>query len=364
MAVFLIVGQLIHQRFVWRSMRKVSRLILPFAMMSWVLVCLTHVKVETVVDLNDYHIKAFSGLGRYLLAMLGCLAIAKLLGAWLLSRWHRDRLDTSFDALVWFLVLIAMLTWMLQQVPFNYWQHAQELRAIITILPTVLAVLGLMSLLLLPRLQALGGRLLGWLEVDTLLKHSAYILVPMTFIWSLSANFSLDGQLLGVYLPLLNPLDLTLISILMYQSYVALKVDSNYRTIVSVACGLGAFVTVSSMLVRGFASVWGTPTWENGAWSVSMVQTGLTILWTVIAMVLMFLANKKAIRLVWFAGIALLTIVVAKLVLIDMSNTSAVLRVVSFIGAGLLMLVIGYLAPLPPKSSKPKAGKLKSDKLK
>jgi len=362
MAVFLIVGQLMHQRFVWRSMRKVSRLILPFAMMSWVLVCLTHVKVETVVDLNDYHIKAFSGLGRYLLAMLGCLAIAKFLGAWLLSRWHRDRLDTSVDALVWFLVLIAMLTWMLQQVPFNYWQHAQELRAIITILPTVLAVLGLMSLLLLPKLQALGGRLLGWLAVDTLLKHSAYILVPMTFIWSLSANFSLDGQLVGVYLPLLNPLDLTLISILLYQSYVALKVDSNYRTIVLVVCGLGAFVTVSSMLVRGFASVWGTPTWEQGAWSVSMVQTGLTILWTVIAMVLMFLANKKAIRLVWFAGIALLTMVVAKLVLIDMSNTSAVLRVVSFIGAGLLMLVIGYLAPLPPKVGKPRLGKLKPDK--
>lgn len=364
MAVFLIVGQLIHQRFFWRSMRKVSRLILPFAMMSWVLVCLTHVKVETVLDLNDYHIKAFSGLGRYLLAMLGCLAIAKLLGAWLLSRWHRDRLDTRFDALVWFLVMIAMLTWMLQQVPFNYWQHAQELQAIITILPTVLAVLGLMSLLLLPRLQALGGRLLGWLEVDRLLKHSAYILVPITFIWSLSANFSLDGQLLGVYLPLLNPLDLTLISILLYQSYVALKVDSNYRTIVLVICGLGAFVTVSSMLVRGFASVWGTPTWEQGAWSVSMVQTGLTILWTVIAMVLMFLANKKAIRLVWFSGIALLTMVVAKLVLIDMSNTSAVLRVVSFIGAGLLMLVIGYLAPLPPKVDKPKSGKPKSDKFK
>lgn len=364
MAVFLIVGQLMHQRFVWRSMRKVSRLILPFAMLSWVLVCLTHVKVETVLDLNDYHIKAFSGLGRYLLAMLGCLAIAKLLGGWLLSRWHRDRLDTSVDALVWFLVLIAMLTWMLQQVPFNYWQHAQELQAIITILPTVLAVLGLMSLLLLPKIQALGGRLLGWLEVDRLLKHSAYILVPITFIWSLSANFSLDGQLVGVYLPLLNPLDLTLISILLYQSYVALKVDSNYRTIVLVICGLGAFVTVSSMLVRGFASVWGTPTWEQGAWSVSMVQTGLTILWTVIAMVLMFLANKKAIRLVWFAGIALLTIVVAKLVLIDMSNTSAVLRVVSFIGAGLLMLVIGYLAPLPPKVGKPRLGKLKPGKLK
>lgn len=50
-------------------------------------------------------------------------------------------------------------------------------------------------------------------------------------------------------------------------------------------------------------------------------------------------------------GVGLLALVVFKLVLIDMSSVGAILRVVSFIGAGLLMLVIGYLAPLPPKSS-------------
>jgi uncharacterized membrane protein len=33
---------------------------------------------------------------------------------------------------------------------------------------------------------------------------------------------------------------------------------------------------------------------------------------------------------------------------VDLSNVGAVARVISFIGAGLMMLLIGYIAPLPP----------------
>jgi len=40
--------------------------------------------------------------------------------------------------------------------------------------------------------------------------------------------------------------------------------------------------------------------------------------------------------------------VVAKLLLVDLSNVGAIARVISFIGAGLMMLLIGYIAPLPP----------------
>ena len=43
-------------------------------------------------------------------------------------------------------------------------------------------------------------------------------------------------------------------------------------------------------------------------------------------------------------------VVVAKLFLIDLSNIGGIERIVSFIGVGILMLVIGYVAPLPPKS--------------
>ena len=47
-------------------------------------------------------------------------------------------------------------------------------------------------------------------------------------------------------------------------------------------------------------------------------------------------------------GIGLLGIVVLKLVLVDLSQTEAIWRVISFLGAGSLILLIGYLAPLPP----------------
>jgi len=50
----------------------------------------------------------------------------------------------------------------------------------------------------------------------------------------------------------------------------------------------------------------------------------------------------------WFMGIGLLGIIVIKLVLVDLSQTEAIWRVISFLGAGSLILLIGYLAPLPP----------------
>lgn len=48
-------------------------------------------------------------------------------------------------------------------------------------------------------------------------------------------------------------------------------------------------------------------------------------------------------------GISLLGIVVLKLVVIDLSQTDTIWRVVSFLGAGSLILLISYLAPLPPE---------------
>ena len=52
----------------------------------------------------------------------------------------------------------------------------------------------------------------------------------------------------------------------------------------------------------------------------------------------------------WLAGAALMTIVVAKLFLVDLGNSDTLARVVSFLGVGLLFLVVGYFAPVPPRS--------------
>jgi uncharacterized membrane protein len=41
--------------------------------------------------------------------------------------------------------------------------------------------------------------------------------------------------------------------------------------------------------------------------------------------------------------------VVGKLFLVDQSNIDGIERIVSFIGVGVLMAVIGWFSPLPPK---------------
>jgi uncharacterized membrane protein len=80
-----------------------------------------------------------------------------------------------------------------------------------------------------------------------------------------------------------------------------------------------------------------------------LVQTAFSIFWTSLALVLMFLAHRRAQRLLWFVGAGLMALVVVKLFTVDFSNIGGIERIVSFIGVGVLMLAVGYLAPLPPK---------------
>jgi uncharacterized membrane protein len=80
----------------------------------------------------------------------------------------------------------------------------------------------------------------------------------------------------------------------------------------------------------------------------TLAQTSLTIFWTVLALGTMLFATRMSARLVWMTGAGLLTVVIAKLFLVDLSHVGTVERIVSFVGVGLLMLVIGYFSPLPP----------------
>ena len=73
---------------------------------------------------------------------------------------------------------------------------------------------------------------------------------------------------------------------------------------------------------------------------------------------MMVLAHRRVQRPLWLVGAALLGVVVVKLLLIDLSNAGGAERIIAFIAVGVLMLVVGYFAPLPPKltpKSPPKA---------
>ena len=46
-------------------------------------------------------------------------------------------------------------------------------------------------------------------------------------------------------------------------------------------------------------------------------------------------------------------LVVLKLFIVDLGNTGTVAMIISFLGVGALLLVIGYFAPAPPRSAAP-----------
>ena len=59
--------------------------------------------------------------------------------------------------------------------------------------------------------------------------------------------------------------------------------------------------------------------------------------------------RDSAWRPLWLAGAARMAVVVAKWFLVDLANVGTIARSVSFLGVGVLMLGIGYLAPVPPR---------------
>ena len=82
--------------------------------------------------------------------------------------------------------------------------------------------------------------------------------------------------------------------------------------------------------------------------SSTLVETSISIFWTLIALTTMLVATRKHARIVWLTAAGLLGVVIAKLFLVDLSHVGTVDRIISFVGVGLLMLIIGYFSPLPP----------------
>jgi len=179
---------------------------------------------------------------------------------------------------------------------------------------------------------------------------AAAVLAAGLWLWTLVANVASDGSAAPLpYLPFLNPLDIG-IGIALAATLLWLKhVDRVAPWSLAMAAGAG-FVWLNAILVRTFHHYAGVP-YHFDAWLDSLaVQTGITLLWTAIALATMWVASTRSAREPWFVGAALLAAVVLKLVLVDLSGSLT--RIISFIGVGVLMLVIAYVAPLPTKEAR------------
>jgi len=175
--------------------------------------------------------------------------------------------------------------------------------------------------------------------------------------WSLLANLGSDGNFAPLpYCPLFNPLDLT-------QALVLLVLWRHWRTVRAVSSSgfpridarlpvptlaALAFLWLNAMLLRTLHQWFGVSFAWDSLMESTLVQTSLSIFWTLLAFVIMVSAARLRRRIPWLVGATLLGVVIAKLFLVDLSSVGSIERIVSFLGVGLMMLVLGYLAPLPP----------------
>jgi uncharacterized membrane protein len=115
------------------------------------------------------------------------------------------------------------------------------------------------------------------------------------------------------------------------------------------ACLAGlVFIWANGVLLRTLHQWGGVPFSLESFAASTLTQTSLSIFWAILSLTTMLVAARKSIRVLWLAGATLLAVVVAKLFLVDLARIGSVERIVSFVGVGLLMLIVGYLSPLPP----------------
>ncbi len=110
-----------------------------------------------------------------------------------------------------------------------------------------------------------------------------------------------------------------------------------------------SFVWLNAALIRTLHHNFGAPITAYGMAHSTLVQASISIFWGVLGFTAMTVAARQHWRYVWIVGAALMIVVVAKLFLVDLSNVGTVARITSFLTVGALLLVTGYLAPLPPR---------------
>ena len=188
--------------------------------------------------------------------------------------------------------------------------------------------------------------------------YSAIPIVLAMGLWVFLINVSNTGDSTWLpYIPLLNPLDISVAlcfaALAMWWSALndrqrAMCWQFDPRVLLAVVAAL-VFVWLNAALIRTLHHNFGAPITTYGMAHSTLVQASLSIFWGVLGFTAMTVAARQRWRYVWIVGAALMIVVVAKLFLVDLSNVGTIARITSFLTVGALLLVTGYLAPLPPR---------------
>jgi uncharacterized membrane protein len=183
----------------------------------------------------------------------------------------------------------------------------------------------------------------------------------------LQADLTQPGSISPLpYLPLANALDLTLL-LGFLATFVWIRrgadvlratepepvVPPQLRQLTGIALAALAFVSWNALLARTVHHYADVPWDADALWDAVPLQVAFSLSWTLIALGLMIFAHRRAIRPAWITGASLLGLVVVKLFVLDLAELSSGAKIGTFLGVGLLLLLIGALAPVPPAPSHP-----------
>ena len=204
------------------------------------------------------------------------------------------------------------------------------------------------------------GESIGWpvaRHLKVYLLDGALPLAGFLWLWLICANFASRGNAPPLpYLPLLNPLDLVqcagLIALLAWSRRIrsAAFVPKPLQTgeLSYSVIGGAAFIWLNGVLLRTLHHWANVPFQFDEMIHSMIVQASFAIFWSLLALCTMLIATRRRLRPLWLTGAGLMALVVAKLFFVDLSNVGGIERIVSFMGVGVLMLIIGYVSPVPP----------------
>ena len=187
------------------------------------------------------------------------------------------------------------------------------------------------------------------------------ILIVAVFGWLLTALLN-NGRIgPSIYIPLLNPVESAQI-LASYAIFIWIKrvKDENLFTEMelqwtkTVFNGL-LFLQANVLVMRCYSAYAHIP-WDLAPLMASNgLQTSFSVLWSLLAMSTMLRAAQQQQRKLWIVGSALMAVVVLKLFTVDLDATGTLARILSFMGVGALLLLVGYFSPIPPRTAEAEA---------
>ncbi len=235
-----------------------------------------------------------------------------------------------------------------------YWRMDQALFSDVWAFSSALLVPAVIS-----QMTILGRKRIAWpiqrYWAAYLLAASTLIAMYLFIVAGIGINDPGDPAPL-TYVPILNPFDVLTIVGLVIGLYCLLAIKRttdwlgiNRFRIASAVWAFAAFLLTTIAVVRGVHHFADVP-WQDHALRRSVsVQSALSIYWALLAFSGMIWGARNTNRWVWLGGTGLMGLVVLKLFIVDLGNTGTVARIISFLGVGALLLVVGYFAPAPPR---------------